>query len=74
MSQLVPGARVAELQHLLNVKEEEARRLSAQQVRGDVPLQAGCCERALEERKLYQKHGHLKMLRIDQGHGELSHG
>lgn len=31
MSQLVPGARVAELQHLLNVKEEEARRLSAQQ-------------------------------------------
>ncbi|XP_052039829.1 ninein-like protein isoform X2 [Apodemus sylvaticus] len=31
MSQLVPGARVAELQHLLNLKEEEAGRLNAQQ-------------------------------------------
>ncbi|XP_076786059.1 ninein-like protein isoform X3 [Arvicanthis niloticus] len=31
VSQLVPGARVAELQHLLNLKEEEAGRLNAQQ-------------------------------------------
>ncbi|XP_031228068.1 ninein-like protein isoform X2 [Mastomys coucha] len=31
MSQLVPGARVAELQHLLSLKEEEAGRMNAQQ-------------------------------------------
>lgn len=47
MSQLVPGACVAELQHLLNVKEEEAGRLSAQQVSGDVPLQASCLEEGI---------------------------
>lgn len=35
VSQLVPGARVAELQHLLNLKEEEAGRLNAQQVSGE---------------------------------------
>lgn len=40
MSQLVPGARVAELQHLLSLREEEAERLNAQQVSGDVLLQA----------------------------------
>lgn len=42
MSQLVPGARVAELQHLLSLKEEEAGRMNAQQVSGGVLLQASC--------------------------------
>lgn len=42
MGQLVPGAREAELQHLLNLKEEEAGRLNAQQVSEDVPFQARC--------------------------------
>lgn len=40
MGHLVPGAREAELQHLLNLKEEAGRRLNAQQVGGDVSLQA----------------------------------